>query len=212
MKIAIVGAAGWLGNEVLQEAKKRGHEVIALVRDPSKILDEDIEVRQFDITDYAQSLAAVVSGVDVVVSSVSGRHNGDHSIFAKAAERYLSELPKTDAAKLVWVGGAGSLEVAPGVKLVSVPQFPAEYKDEAQGMSQALEVFRGSDSPLDWTFISPAANLFSGEQRKQYRVGKDQLLTDNQGESKISASDYAWALLDVVENNAYPRQRIGVAY
>lgn len=212
MKIAIVGAAGWLGNEVLQEAKKRGHHLVALVREPSKIKDKDIEVRQFDITDETQSLANAVAGADIVVSSVSGRHNGDHSIFAKAAERYLSELPQTDAARLVWVGGAGSLEVAPGVKLVSAPQFPEEYKAEALGMSDALDAFRASSSPLNWTFISPAALIYPGEQRKQYRVGKDQLLTDEQGESKISAADYAFALLDVIEQNRYPRERIGVAY
>lgn len=212
MKIAIVGAAGWLGSEVLQEAKKRGHQVIALVRNPSKIADNEIEVRQFDVTDSAHSLADAVAGADVVVSSVSGRHNGDHSIFAKAAQRYLTELPQTDVAKLVWVGGAGSLEVAPGVKLVSVPQFPAEYKEEALGMSDALDVFRASDSALNWTFISPAAIIFPGEQRKQYRVGNDQLLTDEQGESKISASDYAWALMDILEQNVHVRQRVGVAY
>lgn len=212
MNIAIVGAAGWLGNEIAQEAKKRGHHVIALVRDTSKILDKDIEVRTFDVSNYSHSLERAVAGADVVVSSVSGRHNGDHSIFAKAAARYLTELPQTGVSKLVWVGGAGSLEVAPGVKLVSLPQFPAEYKDEALGMSDALDVFRTSDSPLNWSFISPAAKIFPGEQLKQYRVGYDQLLTDEQGESNISASDYAWALLDILEQNLYVKQRVGVAY
>ena len=212
MKIAIVGAAGWVGNEVLQEAKRRGHELIALVRDPAKVADKAIEVRQFDITDPNSSLAEAVAGAEVIVSSVSGRHDGDQSIFAKAAQRYLAELPKTDASRLVWVGGAGSLEVAPGVKLLCSADFPEEYKSEAIGMGEALEVFQQSSSVLNWTFISPAALLFPGEKQVAYRVGKEQLLTDAHGQSKISVADYAIALMDVLENNLYPKQRIGVAY
>ncbi|OUS35573.1 NAD-dependent dehydratase ['Osedax' symbiont bacterium Rs2_46_30_T18] len=212
MKIAIVGAAGWVGNEVLQEAKRRGHELIALVRDPGKVTETDIEVRKFDISDANSSLAAAVAGAEVIVSSVSGRHDGDQSIFARAAQRYLAELPDTDADRLVWVGGAGSLEVAPGVPLVSSPAFPEEYRAEAVGMGKALEVFQRSSSTLNWTFISPAALLFPADKQAPYRVGKDQLLSDAQGESKISVADYAVALMDVLESNLYPKQRIGVAY
>ena len=212
MKIAIVGAAGWVGNEVLQEAKRRGHQLIALVRDPDKVTETDIEVRKFDISDANSSLAEAVAGAEVIVSSVSGRHDGDQTIFVKAAQRYLAELSDTDAVRLVWVGGAGSLEVAPGVELVSSVDFPEDYKAEALGMGKALEVFQRSNSGLNWTFISPAALLFPGEKQAPYRVGKDQLLTDAQGESKISVADYAVALMDVVESNLYPKQRIGVAY
>ncbi|RJE77185.1 NAD-dependent dehydratase [Pseudoalteromonas sp. MSK9-3] len=212
MNIAIVGAAGWLGNEILQEAKRRGHKIIALVRDPAKIKDTDVDVRSFDVTDQTNSLADAVSGADVVISSVSGRSNGDHTIFAKAAQRYLNELPSTEVSKLIWVGGAGSLEVAPGVKLVTVPDFPAEYKEEALGMSDALDVFQNTSSDLNWTFVSPAAIIFPGEQTQKYRIGQDALLTDENGDSKISDSDYAWALLDILEKNLQPKQRIGVAY
>ncbi|NQZ30130.1 MAG: NAD(P)-dependent oxidoreductase [Oceanospirillaceae bacterium] len=212
MKIAIIGAAGWIGNEVLQEAKSRGHQIIALVRDPSKITQSDVEVRAFDITDNSQSLAAAVLDADVVVSSVSGRHNNDHSIFSIAAKRYLTELPQSSVNRLVWVGGAGSLEVAPGVQLVNTEHFPEEYKAEALGMGDALKVFKQSDSRLNWTFISPAAVLFPGEKSGHYRTGKDQLLVDSAGDSKISGSDFAVALVDEIESAQNPQQRICVAY
>jgi len=212
MKIAIIGAAGWIGNAVLQEAKIRGHEIIALVRHPEKITDTDIEVRQFDITKQQNSLADAVAGADIVVSAVSGRHDGDHSIFKKAATRYLSELTQTQASRLIWVGGAGSLQVAPGITLVSTPNFPEEYKAESIAMGDALEVFLNTNSKLNWTFISPAAELFPGEKQASYRIGKDQLLVDKQGNSKISGADYAFALLDELEQGLYPKQRIAVAY
>ncbi|MCP4326214.1 MAG: NAD(P)-dependent oxidoreductase [Psychromonas sp.] len=212
MKIAIVGAAGWIGNEVLQEAKYRGHEVIALVRNTEKITDTDVEVRQFDITNQQNSLADAVAGADLVVSAVSGRHDGDHSIFKRAAARYLTELPETQTNRLIWVGGAGSLEVAPGIRLVSTPNFPEEYKAESIGMGDALELFLNTNSQLNWTFISPAAELFPGEKQASYRIGKDQLLVDEQGNSQISGADYAFALMDELEQGLYPKQRIAVAY
>ena len=212
MKIAIVGAAGWIGNEILQEAKSRGHKIIALVRDPSKITDTDIEVRPFDITDNSQSLTQATQDADVVVSAISGRHNNDHSIFSTAASRYLSQLPESSVNRLVWVGGAGSLEVAPGVKLIDTENFPEEYRAEAKGMGEALKVFNTSNSNLNWTFISPAALLFPGEKTGSYQTGKEQLLVDDQGESKISASDYALAFVDELEQALYPQMRICVAY
>ncbi|EJN6830092.1 NAD(P)H-binding protein, partial [Vibrio cidicii] len=122
------------------------------------------------------------------------------------------QLPNAGVKRLLWVGGAGSLEVAPGVQLVTVPDFPAEYKDEALAQSQALQVFRNSDSPLNWTFVSPAAEIFPGEKVGQFRVGGDQLLTDTQGHSKISVADFASAMLDELETAKHAKQRISVAY
>ena len=212
MNIAIVGAAGWIGNAVLQEALIRGHKVSALVRDPNKITTENVEVKQFDINDKTHSLAEAVKGADVVISAVSGRHNGDHSIFSKTATRYLSELVHTDAKRLIYVGGAGSLEVAPGVTLIESPDFPAEYHAEALAMGEALTLFLKTTSPLNWTFISPAAELFPGDRRGVYQLGKNKLLTDEHGKSSISAMDYALALMDEVEQGNYPKQRIAVAY
>ncbi|EGR2239678.1 NAD(P)-dependent oxidoreductase [Vibrio cholerae] len=212
MKVAILGASGWIGSHLAAEAKMRGHEVVAVVRDPAKVTLKGVAVEQLDILNSESSLKSVLEGVDAVIASIGGRAAGNHEMVAKTAQRLLNELPQAGVARLLWVGGAGSLEVAPGVKLVTVPGFPEEYKGEALAQGEALEVFRASNSDVNWTFVSPAAEIFPGDKQGQYRVGGDQLLTDSEGNSRISVADYAVALIDELEYAEHPRQRIGVAY
>lgn len=212
MKIAVLGASGWIGNHIVNEAKARGHEVVALVRDTNKIEDPSLEVHQFDLLDSNADLAQATKGVDAVISAIGGRAAGNHEIVRNTAQKLLAELPTAGINRLLWVGGAGSLEVAPGVELVTVPEFPAEYKDEAGAMGEALGVFRTSNGELNWTFISPAAEIFPGEKQAPYRIGGEQLLVDGKGASRISVSDYAVAMIDELEAGKYPSQRIGVAY
>lgn len=212
MKVAILGASGWIGSHLAAEAKMRGHEVVAVVRDPAKVTLKGVAVQQLDILNPESSLKSVLEGVDAVIASIGGRAAGNHEMVAKTAQRLLNELPQAGVARLLWVGGAGSLEVAPGVKLVTVPGFPEEYKGEALAQGEALEVFRASNSDVNWTFVSPAAEIFPGDKQGQYRVGGDQLLTDSEGNSRISVADYAVALIDELEYAENPRQRIGVAY
>ncbi|MEZ8677276.1 NAD(P)-dependent oxidoreductase [Vibrio splendidus] len=212
MKIAVLGASGWIGSHIAQEAQSRGHEVIAVVRDASRVEISDVEVRSFDLQDEAASLATAFSGVDAVIASIGGRALGNHDIVKNTAAKLLDTLPSIGIERLLWVGGAGSLEVAPNVPLVTVPDFPADYKNEALAQGEALEVFKQSNSKVNWTFISPAAEIFPGEKLSTYRTGGDQLLTDEDGNSKISVSDYAIAMIDELEAGKFPRQRIGVAY
>lgn len=212
MKVAILGASGWIGNTIANEAKSRGHEVIALVRDPSKLDGAGFKVRKLNILDSQADLAAAVNGVDAVISAIGGRAQGNHEMVKQVAERLLNELPSTGVKRLLWVGGAGSLEVAPGVSLISTPEFPAEYKGEASAQGEALAVFKASDSTVNWTFISPAAEIFPGEALGQYRTGGDQLITDNEGRSRICVADYAKAMIDELESGQHPKQRMGVAY
>ncbi|CAH7070281.1 NAD(P)-bd_dom domain-containing protein [Vibrio chagasii] len=212
MKIAVLGASGWIGSHVAQEAKARGHEVVAVVRDASHVKISDVEVRSFDLQDESASLATALSGVDAVIASIGGRALGNHDIVKSTAAKLLDTLPSIGIERLLWVGGAGSLEVAPNVPLVTVSEFPAEHKNEALAQGEALEVFKQSNSEVNWTFISPAAEIFPGEKLSTYRTGGDQLLTDQDGNSKISVSDYAIAMIDELEAGKFPRQRIGVAY
>ncbi|KGK13997.1 NAD(P)-dependent oxidoreductase [Vibrio navarrensis] len=211
MKVAVLGASGWIGSQIVEEAVTRGHQVIALVRNPSAIERQDVEVRQLDVL-AEQDFAQALQGVDTVIASIGGRAAGNHDMVERSAAKLLEQLPNSGVKRLLWVGGAGSLEVAPGVQLVTVPDFPAEYKDEALAQSQALQVFRNSDSPLNWTFVSPAAEIFPGKKVGQFRVGGDQLLTDAQGHSKISVADFASAMLDELETAKHAKQRISVAY
>jgi len=212
MKIAVLGASGWIGNHIAQEAQSRGHEVIALVRDPSRLELSNVDVRTLNLLDAQLDLTQAISDVDAVIASVGGRAAGNHDIVKQTALKLLDALPAADVPRLLWVGGAGSLEVAPNVKLVTVPDFPEEYKGEALAQGEALEVFQESNSELNWTFVSPAAEIFPGEKLSKYRTGGDQLLTDADGNSKISVADYAIAMVDELEAARFPRQRIGVAY
>ena len=212
MKIAILGVTGWIGSHIAAEAKDRGHEVIGLVRNTAVEVNHADELRAFDLLDADADLNAALDGVDLLVSAVGGRAAGNHQLVVETAEKLLSELPETSVNRLLWVGGAGSLEVAPGVQLVTVPDFPEEYKDEALAMGEALQVFRNKDTSVNWTFISPAAEIYPGEKQGAYRVTGDSLLTDADGNSRISVSDYALAMVDELEKAQYPQQRIGVAY
>jgi putative NADH-flavin reductase len=212
MKVAILGASGWIGNTIANEAKSRGHEVVALVRDPSKLDGAGFNVRKLDILDDQADLAAAVNGADALISSIGGRAQGNHDMVKRVAEKLLNQLPNASVNRLLWVGGAGSLEVAPGVSLINTPEFPAEYKGEATAQGEALGVFKASNSPVNWTFISPAAEIFPGDAIGHYRVGGDQLIMDNEGRSRISVADYAKAMIDELESGQHSQQRIGVAY
>jgi putative NADH-flavin reductase len=147
-----------------------------------------------------------------VVASISARSDGDFASVAKNAGILLDALPKAGVKRLLWVGGAGSLEVAPGVKVIDDPHFPEAWKPEALAQAEALDLFRTSSADVDWTYISPAALIEPGERTGKYRIGGDQLLVDANGVSRISIEDYAAALLDRAEKNDAPRKRITVAY
>ena len=210
MKIAILGATGWIGGAILKEAQSRGHQVTALVRDPSKLSVADVAVRAVDLE---QPLVAdTFAGVDVVIAAVGGRAQQNHGLVASTVQRLLDVLPNANVPRLLWVGGAGSLEVTPGVTLVSSPDFPAAYKDEALAQGEALKVFRAAQTAINWTFVSPAAEIYPGESEGPCRLGGDSFFTDANGQSRISVTDYAKAMVDEAEKGAYPNQRISVAY
>ncbi len=214
MKIAIIGATGWIGSTLVAEAQSRGHDVITIARDSSKIAATGVDKRSLDLSaaDNSTAITAAVTGADLVIASIGGRAAGNHEIVAASAQRLLNELPAAGVNRLLWVGGAGSLEVAPGVTLLSLPEFPEAYKGEATAQGEALAVFRNSDSAVNWTFISPAAEIFPGERSGHYRTGGDSLVSDSEGKSRISVQDYAVAMIDEAEKNAHPKQRMGVAY
>ncbi|ASJ97862.1 NAD(P)-dependent oxidoreductase [Shewanella marisflavi] len=209
MNIAIIGATGWIGSAIMQEALSRELRVTPLVRDPAK-LNERGQARQLDLSETITP--EHFNDIDLVIAAIGGRANGQHELVPKSAQALLELLPKTQVQRLLWVGGAGSLELAPGQMLVQSPDFPPEYKDEALAQGEALKVFRESDSPLNWTFVSPAAEIYPGDSEGTYRIGGDQFFTDEQGRSRISVADYAKAMVDLVSTDNYARQRISVAY
>jgi uncharacterized protein len=213
MKIAIFGASGWIGGTVTREALERGLTVTAIVRDPARLQlrHERLTTQICDVTDPAK-VAAAVAGHDAVAAAISGRKDGHHEVVPAAVRSLLVGLPRAAVMRLVWVGGAGSLLVAPGVRLIDTPQFPAEWKAEASAQVHALELFRASTSDIEWSFLSPPVVIEPGQRTGRYRTGLDQLVTDEKGVSQISVEDYAVALLDELERPAHIRQRFTVAY
>ena len=208
MKIVLFGASGMIGSRLLAEALRRGHNVTAVARDPKKITAPSGKISAVagDATD-ADSVAALVKGHDVVISAI----NGTPDAVKQAAHSLIDGVAKAGVKRLLVVGGAGSLEVAPGVSLVSTPEFPAEWKDIALAHADVLQIFRKNQS-LDWTYLSPAAFISPGERTGKFRLGGDQLVTDAKGESRISAEDYAVALLDEIEQPKHIRRRFTLAY
>ena len=213
MKLILFGATGHIGRGILDEALARGHDVTAIVRDASRLtLQHDrLHVAVGSVEQTAIWLA-YAKHADAVIASLSARRDGDQEVIPAAAQTLLDTLDGTRLKRLLWVGGAGSLEVAPGVKVIDDPHFPAAWKPEAQAQARALDVFRASKADVDWTYISPAALIEDGERSGRYRVGGEQLLVDGKGVSRITVSDYAIALLDQLDNKDVFKKRITVAY
>lgn len=208
MKIVLYGASGMIGSRLLSEALRRGHAVTLVVRDRQRITPPKgrVLVVEGDVLD-ATSVAAAVKGHGAVLSAVGPTPE----IIAGAARSLIEGLTRAGVKRLVVVGGAGTLEVAPGVLLLQTPQFPAEHELVAQAHGTALTTFR-QNTTLDWTFVSPAAFIQPGERTGKFRLGGDQLLVDAKGDSRISAEDFAVAFLDAIEKPAHLRQRFTVAY
>lgn len=213
MRIAIFGASGRIGGTVTREALARDHIVTAIIRDPARfqLTHERLTTATGDVTE-PDSIASAVAGHDAVVAAISGRKEAHHEVVPIAARTLLEGLPRAGVKRLVWVGGAGSLEAAPGLRLIDTPEFPAEWKAEASAQVEALGLFRASTGGVEWSFLSPPAIIEPGQRTGRYRTGGDQLVTDEKGESRISFQDYAVALIDELEHPAHICQRFTVAY
>jgi uncharacterized protein len=213
MKLVLFGATGHLGHAILEEALARGHDVTAIVRDAGRLetRNEKLHVLVGDIA-RPDSWLAAANRADAVIASLSGRRDGNVESIPNAAKTLLDTLPQAGVKRLLWVGGAGSLEIAPGIRVIDDPHFPAEWKPEAEAQARTLDIFRASKADIDWTFISPAALIEDGARTGSYRMGGDKLLTDPQGVSRITVPDYAIALLDRLDKHDALRQRVTFAY
>lgn len=209
MKIAIFGAGGTIGRRVAREALSREHEATAVARDPARLdlSHERLRSVKGDALDPA-GVAAAVSGHDAVISAV-GPRGGAPRVVVDAARSLVEGTRRAGVRRLLVVGGAGSLEVAPGRQLVDTPGFPAAWKPVALAHREALGVYRTAD--LDWTYLSPAALIEPGPRTGRYRSGTAQLVVGAKGESRISAEDLAAALLDELERPRFVRKRLTVA-
>jgi putative NADH-flavin reductase len=211
LKIALFGATGMIGSRVAAEAARRGHQVTALARNPARVPADvaNLKAAQADLLDAA-SVSAAVRGHDVVASAYAPPQD-DLAALGKATRALVEGVRAAGLKRLVVVGGAGSLEVAPGKQLVDTEGFPDAYKAIALAHREAFEYYRGV-TDLDWTFFAPAALIAPGERTGKFRTGAHTLIADAEGNSRISAEDYAIAFVDELEQGHFVRQIATVAY
>lgn len=203
MRIALIGASGHVGSRLAAEFVARNHTITGIVRHPENASpSERLCIVKGDARD-ATALAALVAGHDVVVSAASNLDSTARSI--------IDAVKTAGVPRLMVVGGAGSLEVAPGRHLLDTPEFPAAYKAEAVAGRAFLELLR-AEPALDWTYVSPSAEFVPGQRTQRFRLGSNELLIDSRGRSWISMEDYAIAFADELEQPAHRRQRFTVGY
>lgn len=201
--IAIIGATGRAGSQLLEEALRRGHSVTAIARHASK-LGQRAGVRTVDVdVSDAAALEQAVAGHEVVLSAA-------HFATIEAAA-ILGPVKRAGVKRLLVVGGAGSLLLPDGSRVIDSPGFPAEYKAEASAGAAYLEALR-QESTLDWSFLSPSAEFVEGPRTGGFRLGQEHLLVSAEGRSWITFADFAIAMLDEVEKPAHSRQRFTVGY
>jgi putative NADH-flavin reductase len=203
MKIAVIGASGNAGSRIIAELARRGHQITAIARNPERIAGHaNVTPAKGDVMDQS-GLARLVTGHDAAISSVH--------FLASDPVKLIAAAKESKVGRYLVVGGAGSLEVAPGVRLVTTPAFPVAYKAEAEAGGAFLDLLR-AETELNWTFLSPSAVFVAGQRTGQFRLGTDQLLTAADGKSSISFEDFAVALADEIERPVHIRRRFTVGY
>ena len=216
MKIALIGATGFVGTAVLAELLQRGHHVTALARNPARLAPQpQLTPRALDVHD-AGAVAAAVKAHDAVISAFNpGWEAPDlYAQFMKGSAAIVAGVEQSGVKRLLVVGGAGSLFVAPGVQMVDTPEFASQVPPNiipgAKAARDALTALRGNTA-LDWTFLSPPALLAPGERSGRYRVGGEQLLMAGEAPAGISVADMAIAIVDEIEQPRHVRARFTVA-
>jgi putative NADH-flavin reductase len=209
MKVALIGSTGRVGSRILTELASRGHRVTAIVRDPTILqVDWSLPVKADDLSD-AEKTADAIRGADAVVSAYAPPRDDTDAIVG-VTERQVQAVKRAGNPRLVVVGGAGGLKVAPGVTLLGSGLLPDAHLPIARSHMKALNVLAASD--IDWTYLAPAAVFEPGERTGQFRLGKDELIANDRQESRISMEDYAVALVDELEKPAHRQQRFSVGY
>ena len=216
MKIALIGATGFVGTALVAELLQRGHQVTALARNPAKLeARSNLTAKALDAYD-PDAVAAAVKGHDVVVSAFNPGWDDPalYDRFMQGSQAIVGGVEQSGVKRLLVVGGAGSLFIAPGVQLVDTPEFlshvPPNIVPGAKAARDALTAMRGNTS-LDWTFLSPPAMLAPGERSGQYRVGGEELLMAGAAPAGISVADLAVAIVDELETPRHRRARFTVA-
>ncbi len=214
-KVTIIGASGFVGSAVLKEALSRGYEVKAIVRNPGKITinDPKLKVIGADVTDENKSVD-LFSGKEAVISAYNpGWVNPNiYEDTLKGYSAIIRAAKRAGVKRLLVVGGAGSLFVAPGKRLMDTGALPEAIMPGVKSLAKVLDDYLIPEKELDWVFFSPAGNLVPGKRTGKYRLGKDNLIANEKGESNISVEDYAAAMVDELGSPKHHRERFTIGY
>lgn len=216
--VALIGASGFVGNAILNELLNRGHRVTAIVRHASKIKasSPNLEVKEIDVEDIP-AMIEVLKGKDAVISAYNpGWSNPNmYEDTLRVYPKILDEVKASGVKRLQIVGGAGSLFVKPGLRLVDTGTLPEAWLPGVKSMAKFFLETLVNEKGLDWVFFSPAANLgnlTTGVRTGKFRLGKDDLIVDEKGESFISVEDYAMAMVDELEQENHHQERFTIGY
>lgn len=213
MDFLLIGASGMIGRRIAEELVGRGHQVTGVTRsgEPFGLDNPLLTVVAADATDTA-AISGLAVGRDAVVSAAAPPRDGSApaEAFLTLSGSLIKATRSAATQRLVVIGGAGTLEVAPQLRLMDSPGFPAAYRPEAEAQALALDLYRSIDD-LDWTYISPAPEIAPGERTGTYRIGGDQLMEGADHHSRISAEDFAVAVADELERGDAVKRRISVA-
>ena len=214
MNVILIGASGNAGSRILRELQSRGHDVTAVVRNPERLPAE--VKRQRDDLSNTDRIRKIISGSEAVVSAYNPPDNDPDQLPAVTG-RLIDAVSSDGNPRFIMVGGAASLEIAPGMTALASGYLPKEWVPEATAHQKALELLKASD--IAWTYLSPSAYFEAGERTGKFRLGTKSLIVDEKvssqipfGNSRISFEDYAVALVDEIERPAYLRAQFTVGY
>lgn len=214
-KTALIGASGFVGSAILTELLSRGYQVEALVRNPDNVKVENplLTVKKVDVAD-TEALAAALKGYDTVISAYNpGWTNPDiYNLTLQNYPRILQAAKEAGVKRLLIVGGAGTLFCAPGLRVVDSGAIPAEIMGGVKSLGEFYLNTLNNEKSIDWVFFSPAGSLEPGEAKGNYRLGKDDLIVDGEGNSHIAVGDYAKAMVDELETPAHHQERFTIGY
>lgn len=213
--IVLIGASGFVGTAILNELLNRGHKVTAIVRDPAKVTasNPNLKVIQADVTD-TDVLIEASKGKDAVISAYNPGWKNPN-IYEETLKNYpliVDSMKKAGVERLLIVGGAGTLFYAPGKMVMDADDVPAKLLPGIKSLGEFYLNTLRKENDIDWIFLSPAANMTPGERTGKFRIGKDDLVVDVNGDSNISVEDYAVAMVDELEQKHHHKERFTIGY